>query len=160
MKYENDIIIDETALDVEWLQQPSLMMRYTTHEAKIQYELDVAKSRLSLIQSELDQKIRTDPESFDIAKVTEGAVMAVLQQQDKYKEAQAEVHQVSFELNVAKGAVKAFAQRKDALENLVKLHGQQYFAGPRIPRELSNEVARRTELQMSANQKIAQRIRK
>ena len=160
MKYENDIIIDETALDVEWLQQPSLMMRYTTHEAKIQYELDVAKSRLSLIQSELDQKIRTDPESFGIAKVTEGAVMAVLQQQDKYKEAQAEVHQLSFELNVAKGAVKAFAQRKDALENLVKLHGQQYFAGPRIPRELSNEVARRTELQMSANQKIAQRIRK
>jgi hypothetical protein len=30
-------------------------------------------------------------------------------------------------------------QRKDALENMVRLHGQQYFAGPRIPRNLTEE---------------------
>jgi hypothetical protein len=29
--------------------------------------------------------------------------------------------------------------RKSALENLVKLHGQQYFAGPMVPRDLTHE---------------------
>ena len=34
MNYEQDIRIDETSLDVEWLDQPSLMMTYARHSAK------------------------------------------------------------------------------------------------------------------------------
>jgi hypothetical protein len=29
--------------------------------------------------------------------------------------------------------------RRSALENLVTLHGQQYFAGPKVPRDLQKE---------------------
>ena len=34
MNYEKEILIDESALDVEWLEQPRLMMRYTRHAAE------------------------------------------------------------------------------------------------------------------------------
>ena len=40
-------------------------------------------------------------------------------------------------------AQKAFDQRKAALENLVKLYGMQYFAGPSEPRDLDIEKAHR-----------------
>ena len=37
----------------------------------------------------------------------------------------------------------AIDQKKSALENLVKLHGQMYFAGPSIPRDLDKEWEKR-----------------
>jgi len=37
------------------------------------------------------------------------------------------------------------AQRKDALENLVRLHGQQYFAGPKMPRDVQWERQQKIE---------------
>ena len=46
---------------------------------------------------------------------------------------------------MAQGAVYAFEQRKTSLENLVRLHGQQYFAGPKMPRDLRKEVDRRAQ---------------
>ena len=49
--------------------------------------------------------------------------------------------------------LKAFEQRKDALENLVRLHGQQYFAGPKIPRDLPSEMEKRTNKNKEVNKK-------
>jgi hypothetical protein len=37
--------------------------------------------------------------------------------------------------------------RKAALENLVQLHGQQYFAGPKMPRDLKEEIRKHKEAQ-------------
>jgi len=40
-------------------------------------------------------------------------------------------------------AVRAMNVKKDALENMVKLLGMQYFAGPKEPRDLHREVDNR-----------------
>ena len=53
----------------------------------------------------------------------------------------------------AKGAVKAIDTKKTALENLVKLHGQSYFAGPAIPRNLNKEWEQK-EQETQSNKKI------
>jgi hypothetical protein len=43
--------------------------------------------------------------------------------------------------------------KKEALENLVQLFGQQYFAGPKMPRDLSKKRARK-EQQKETNKSI------
>jgi hypothetical protein len=66
-------------------------------------------------------------------------VTSTILTQDKYKEATEEFLQAKYEAKIASGASRAVDHRKSALENLVKLHGQQYFAGPMVPRDLTHE---------------------
>lgn len=142
MNYEDDIKIDETALDVEWLEQPRLMFKYARHCAKMEMEKDLAKERLDVIRAGLDQAIRKSPLSYKISedqKVTETLISNTILQQEEFVEANAEYLEALHEFKVAKAVVDAIQQRKDALENLVRLHGLQYFAGPRIPRNLTEE---------------------
>ena len=139
MNYENDIFIDDSSLDVEWLEQPSLMMKYGRHEAEMERQKDIAKERLDLVKADLDRAIREDPEKFGIGKPTETAISNTIISQDGYKETYHEFLDALHEHNISKAAVRAFAQRKDALENLVRLNGQQYFAGPKVPRDLTEQ---------------------
>lgn len=143
MDYEKDIKIDETSLDLEWLSQPALMMRYTRHAADMRAEADAEKERLDFVKAELDKEIRLDPEKFDITKITESVILNTIIIQARYVNANAKYIQARYEAEMARGAVAAIDQRKTALENLVKLHGQQYFAGPKIPRDLAWEVRER-----------------
>ena len=159
MDYKKDVMIDDSALDLEWIDQPSLMLKYARHASEMQKELDYAKEDLDLAKSELDKAIRSNPDKYEIEKITETVVQNTIISQDRYIEANHKLIEAQFELNVAKGAARAIDTRKDALENLVRLHGQQYFAGPRVPRDLSHERATR-ELQKRANQAVGAMTRK
>lgn len=158
MNYEQDITIDDSALDVEWLEQPKLMLKYSQHAAYTSLERDRLKEKLDLVRAELDAEIRQDPEKFELAKITEGAVSNLILTQSRYKEALEEYLQARYEADVAKGAVNAFDARKTALENLVKLFGQQYFAGPKMPRNLSEERQYREEQQKKVDTGIAKKL--
>lgn len=151
MNYEDDIKIDESSLDVEWLDQPSLMMKYARHAAQCRLEMDKAKEALELVKAELDKEIRTFPDRFGIEKITDKVVENTIPMQPDYKEAINNFIKARFESDVAYGAVKAMETRKDALENLGRLMGLQYFAGPRMPRDLHEE---RTAKQTKANQTV------
>ena len=159
MNYEKDILIDETALDVEWLEQPRLMMKYTRYAADTRQEMDLARENLDLVRAELDKKIRNDPDRYDLVKITEGAVTNTIIAQPAYKDAMERFLVTKYEYEVAQGAVRAFDQRKSALENLVRLHGQQYFAGPSVPRDLSKEWEQR-EKERRINQSIGSKIKR
>ena len=152
-EYEKDTSIDDSALDVEWLQQASLTIKYCQIEAQARRDMDQAKQNLDIVEAELDQAIRTDPDAYSLPKVTESAIKAAILLDDKYKEAQEEYHQAQYELNMAQAAVRAIYAKKDALENLVRLHGQQYFAGPSVPRDLSKEWEAKQQ-QKTSNKKI------
>jgi hypothetical protein len=157
MNYEEDIKIDETALDVEWLEQPRLMMRYAKHSANMRMQTDFAKERLDVVKAELDREIRLNPEAFDIAKITEATVLAAIISHEKYAQANRAFLEARYESDIANAAVRAIDARKDALENLVRLHGQQYFAGPKMPRDLSFEV-RQAEATRSSNSAVKSRM--
>jgi len=157
LNYEKDIFIDENQLDIEWLEQPSLMLKYCNHESQMEQNLDIEKTKLDLLKSELDSQIRKNPSDFGVEKITETVVLNAVIATEEYQEAYLTYLDVKFERDVAKNAVKAFSQRKDALENLVKLHGQSYFAGPRIPRNISEE---RQMKQKSSDEKVANRLKR
>jgi len=159
MNYEQDIRIDETALDVEWLDQPSLMMKYGQISAGTRADVDRAKEAVDIVKATLDRKIRETPEDFDITKITEASVESAILTTKEYQNAMNHYLETKYENDMAYAAVKAVDARKDALENLVRLHGQQYFAGPKMPRDLSFE-AQQKHNQKKANSVVGSMTRK
>jgi len=157
MNYEEDVKIDPSQLDVEWLEQSRLMVKYTKLQAVIQRDEDTAKEKLEFVSAELDQKIRKNPEKFGIDKITENVIKNTILLNDEYSQVNTEYIDAKFENNTAKGAVRAVDTKKTALENLVKLHGQQYFAGPRSPRDISQEWEKH-EQQKRVDSKIGKKL--
>jgi len=151
MDYENDIQIRQDELEMEWLDQPSLMFKYAKNAAEMRRLLDLSKEKLDLAKAEIDKEIRTNPEKFGIEKITETVVANSMLATFKYKKANEEFLNAKYEVDVAQAAVVAISQRKDALENLVRLHGQQYFAGPKVPHDIS-------ELRESRQKKVNQSV--
>lgn len=147
MSYESDILIDESALDVEWLDQPRRMVEYTRLAAEARRGLDFAQENVEFVKATLDRAIRADPARYGVVAgsrgVTEDSIKAGIQVHEEYQIAAREAIDRRYEHEVAVGAVRAFDQRKTALENLVRLHGQSYFAGPAVPRDLPAERQRR-----------------
>lgn len=154
INYEQDVKIDGEALDIEWLAQPSLMMKYCQISAKAQMQMDAAKEMVDVVRSGLDKSIRENPEKYGIAKLTESVVLSTVIVQEQYTEAYGAYLKAKYEADMAKGAVRAIEHRKDALENLVRLFGQSYFAGPKMPRELNREWEQH-ELQKRSNAGVA-----
>lgn len=161
--YEEFMEIDEDSLDVEWLEQPKKMVQMVKIAAKVKINMERAKDNLAQVKAELAKKVRAAPEKYGIEKVTIDAVNDVVQTNAKYIEAYEEYLEAVYENDVASGSVKATEQRKSSLENLVKLHGQQYFAGPKVPRNLSEQATLfREKVQRSkeVKSKIGKRLKR
>jgi len=145
LNYKEDVHIDEEALDVEWLQHPDLTVKYCQMEAKARRKVDEAKQNLDVVEAELYEEICNNPEKYNLPKTTESAIDGAMKMTDKYQEAKQRVTKAEYQLNMVQGAVRAVYAKKDALENLVRLHGQQYFAGPSAPRNLTKEFEKKQQ---------------
>ena len=159
MSYEDDIRIDETALDVEWLNQPRLCLKYSQELAQAKKEVDRAKEKLDVVRAKIDQEIRKEPLTFGIEKITEASVQSNIVIHKLYRSAETELTEAKYKSEMIRAAVSAIEHRKDALENLVRLYGQQYFAGPKVPRDLSAEALKHAG-QKKADAGIAARLKR
>ena len=137
MNYEKDLFIDDSALDIEWLDQSMLFMKYAKNAAEVRKLFDETKQELDIVRAEIDKDIRENPDKYGLEKVTEGAIQSALLTSKKFQIANQKVLDAKFEIDMASSAVQAFNMRKEALENLVKLNGQSYFSGPKVPRDLT-----------------------
>lgn len=147
--YEKDLAIDPDALDTEWLVQPTLTMRYAECCADARLIMDRAEEVLDLKRAELDADIRNHPQKYGVAqdgKLTEARVSGIILQQSSYQATTEKYLIAKYDMEVLSAAVKAFDHRKAALENLVRLQGQGYFAGPMAPRDLRGEYQKRAEM--------------
>lgn len=165
--------IDKNRLDDEWLNQPKRYFQWAVQledaradvdEAKRAF--DVAKAEFDEVKAEVELTIRNKPDKFNLPKVTDKSIAAVLIMQPEYKEAQKELFKTQKAIDIAKhragvlqAAVTALDQRKKALEKLVDLHGQKYFATPRASensREAMEEVEKQS-VRAKAKPKSAKR---
>ena len=153
--YEKDIEIDGEALDQEWLGQSALYLKYSRHYADMTKRMDESKQNLDIAKAEADKRIRKNPENYGIDKITEAVVMNSILIEEGYKDAYDEYLSAKYEVDMARAAVSAFEQRKSALENLVRLFGQNYFSGPNVPYEINREWESK-EKESRTNKKTAE----
>lgn len=145
LDYEQDVRIDPNGLDVHWLEQPELMRKYAKHMALMEKMRDEAKERLEAGKARIEKSIRSDPEKYGLLKPTEAAIQSTIILQPEYQELSQQYIDAKYEHSIAVGAVKAIEQKKSALESLVRLQGQGYFAGPKAPRDLDIEYREHLE---------------
>lgn len=127
---QQDLIIDEYELIKEWLNQAKLFNDYAQIKSDVDYALSKAKENLDVVSAEIRLDIVKDPEIYGIKKYTEKILDALIFNEEDYKEQKNIVMAKTYERDMASNAVKAIEMRKSALENIVKLHGQNYFATP------------------------------
>ena len=139
LNYEKDLVIDDSALDIECADQAMLFMKYAKHYAETRRILDEEKQRLDIVKADIDKQIREHPEKFKLEKVTEGAIQSAILTEGTYNIAYKKYLDAKFESDMASNAVQAMNMRKEMLEGMIKLLAQSYFAGPRSPRDLSKE---------------------
>ena len=138
INYEEEIRIDPEMLDFEWIEQPNKMMKYCSIYARASRDVDLAKETLDIVRAELNRDMRAHPEKFGInVKITEDVIKNNIILQSDYIAANHALIEKKYFEEMARSAVRAFDQRKDALENLARLHGQSYFAGPKVPHDLT-----------------------
>jgi hypothetical protein len=159
MNYERDMKIDETSLDVEWLEQANLALRYGKHWAVCNKRVLELDERIKVIRAELVAEANSDPERCcNKEKPNAADIEAYYRNHRRHKRAKEEWVQAQFELDIATVAKNEISfTRKAALEQLVALFLGNYFAGPKVPRNLTEQ---REVFQKKINAKIASSLKR
>lgn len=154
MNYGIDIKIDESALDVEWLKQADLAVKWGKHWAKCQDELDRAEENVKYIRSKIIEELAEDSAKLPTGLLIESHYRTH-KKHIKAKERWLDALKAANEADIIKKEISI--TRKAALQHLVTLHGQHYFAGPNVPRELTQEVIN-TDKQKKSNKGVASKM--
>ena len=150
---------DKTRLDVEWTNQPKLFYDYACQLAGAREGLDEMRASLDVVKAEIDKAIRDNPADYGIEKLTETLISNTIVQQPDFQRGQKEVRRMKHNVDILQAAVTALDHRKAALEKLVSLHGQSYFATPRASDEDSREFVSDAEKQ-AARSKVGKKGRR
>jgi len=137
--------IDLTRLDEEWIGQPKLFFKYASELVDAKRQVEEAKAELDVNKAKLDQAIRNNPEGFGLIKITESSISNAIILQPEYQEALKSITKSKYKADLIQAAVSALDHRKSALERLVSLHGQNYFATPTPQDIASKEQVERIE---------------
>lgn len=126
------IEIDLHRLDEEWLKQPILYHEYADRLANARRDLADAQIKRDIVEAECKRQIRKEPEAYGIEKSTEDQIRSTCILQPDMQESEHEVVQAKHAVDVLAAMVDALDHRKKSLENLVQLHGRDYFASPKV----------------------------
>jgi hypothetical protein len=133
--------IDFHNLHENWQTQADLLMEYSDASAEMTLRLDKIKERMGIREAELDSYIRTNPSQYGIDRITDSAIKAQVIADEECREYREQIIDLTFELNIIKGAIKSHEKRSKALEWISQLWIKNYFAikGPQLDKEMLRE---------------------
>lgn len=132
MKDKNPLEIDIFNLHEEARKQAKLYKKWADRHANAIRRSGEAKSLVELTEAELRLKIFKRPGKYGLEKTTEKMIDAAVIVQPEYQSAIAAFHNAKHEADTLKGMVEATAQKKDMIQEEIKLHFGGYFAEPRV----------------------------
>lgn len=137
--------LDPLQLDKHFLEQPKLVIKYGIQLADVKDSADRAKAQLELTRAEAEAEITANPEPYGIVKVTVSAVNSAVARHEDVLSAQERFQSCRHKVDVLTALMNALEHRKRALEGLIQLHGQQYFAAPRASQENRESMEEQTK---------------
>ncbi len=159
MGYKDDLKINKYELDEEWLKQPTLFINWAEEFVDAQADRDRKKEQLDLVRAELDNAIRSEPEKFGLAKVTEGAIQNIILTEGSYRDAQDKYLTAVKQAKILDVAKEAFDHKKKALENLTSLFLAGYFSSSEVIKGdvkdyLTEQKGRRIDESLNKNKRL------
>lgn len=135
-----DTSIDEHALDVEWLRLPGQFAYYHGMQATARQAADEARDALNLAKARAEMDVRSNPDEYDLPKVTEATVAAAVAAHENVEAATADFNKARYMASLVDGALASLDAKRRALENLVRLLGMEYMAKPEVPQDISTHI--------------------
>lgn len=129
--YKKDIKIDESNLEMEWLEQPAYYLYYAEAHSDALYERDLAKSKVDYKYAMLYTDVKQNWEKHFDSKPTEPAIKEFILSNSEFREEERKYLEACRTANTLAAAKTAFDHRKRALENLVSLKISGFYAEPR-----------------------------
>lgn len=146
--------IDEDRLDQEWIGHMRLAMEMIEAEADARKELselkaqaEVSKDELKKVKAELYLQMRATPSEFDLPeKPSETTLESAVLTNSRYKDALNACYRIGtwivesqHKFDLCQGRVYVCRDRKEALQDLVKLHLTGFHSEPRADTAPSRE---------------------
>lgn len=130
--YKEDIKIDLSNLEDEWILQPSLYLTYSELHADAIAKRDNAKLKLEYVHAKIDSDIRKNLKKYGFtSKPTEAAIKSAIILDKKHKKAEKTLINANKEVNVLNAVKLSFEHRKAALQNVVSLKVMGLSSEPR-----------------------------
>lgn len=128
--FENDLAIDLDNLHEEWRTHAQVRYNYSKEISRLEKVVKKAHEKVKTTRSRL---IREEKE----AKLSSADLReAYYREHEDHISARNKQIDAEYELSMAWNALNAFDNRKDALENEVKLWTRNYFSTPREERSV------------------------
>lgn len=136
-----DVTIDPDALDVEWLNQAAIYAKWAELQATADKIVRKLTEKVKVLRSELflEAKAKGEEVLGEKVKPTDAACEAYYRTRPEFIELKEELNEAMYEAEMARNASFAMGHKRAGLENMVRLLGAEYFAGPVAPRDLSHE---------------------
>ena len=144
-KFREAMVVDKNALDVQWEDQSSLYFEYVEISSACSEVIDGLKDELNVLEAETDLKIRSNPEDYNIEKVSESAIKAAITCNKKVAKRKKALHEWMYYDRILKGALNSIDQRKRALTKLSDLFIAGYFAEPKSHPVMDEKVEQRKQ---------------
>ena len=130
-KFFDHLEVDKFDLHNECGKQASLYGELVELHAKANDELGRAKTNIDVTKSQLDLKIRKEPDEYGIhSKITEGAVRAAIESHEDHEAAMERFQEAKKMVDIASGLREALNHKKHSLDNMVKLFLSAYYGDP------------------------------
>lgn len=145
---EEDRTIDPGQLEVECVRQADLYYKWAERAMEARYKATMLKHAADTLNSRLSLQAREKPLDFRLKVTTEGAIRAAVEVHKDYIAAIEAYYLAEHEAEKLGKAEVAMQMKKSMLTEMVKLHGNEYFAGPSVPRDIVStwaEYQRRSE---------------
>lgn len=142
---EPDLEIQKFKLDEEWVRQPQRYLKYAQASAYFQQELGEAEQKAKVLLATLKADCAEDPETClgKGVKPTNDRCEAYAIQHPEYIAAKQAAIDAKYNADMALAAVFAMQQRKEALENLVKLQGMELYSEPKASGDFTKEATKK-----------------
>ena len=123
--FKEDVALDKLKLEVESEALSSIYSYYASQQAEAHAEADRAKKEVERVRAVKELSIRRDPPT-DV-KLTEGSVLALVQEASVVQEAEDKLLQANAKLYNLDAVIYALNQKKTGLDNLVQLWQRGYY---------------------------------
>jgi len=159
LSFEEDLNMDLDNLHEEWRTHASTRYKYASEVSYLDRVLKKVGEELATVKARLIQECKSQNAKATVQQIDAFCIENETHIAVKEKQIDAE-----YELNMAKNALKAFDDRKNALENEVKLWSGNYFSSPTEERQIEPgkdiAVKSRDEATQSARKTMNKRTRK
>lgn len=126
--------IDLYSLEKEWARQGNLMRSWCKKKARADRMTRDAKDYMEYVKAKLSLQARHQPDRFRITKVTDASVEQAVIIHGTFREAQKAYSLAKEAADMIGATVEGLRNKRDALQDMVKLLLNDYYAEPRIPK--------------------------